>query len=260
MISHTAFLNTQLLSTPFAKQFVIRNGKRFIRILFYPPYRPDTFRIMGRSSSAPAFITRRIGIANLSSLSGNLERFDSLGAFKTFNKDTVELVREDVSASPESLFIHTWSVDAPRVLRVLLPLVLQPTISISASLLFSYSHSIHSSLSLVSKTSELKTSFNTPSIIIPGNYPIIPEYSLILFITYYSRNYSSILDACLDGTASTADLPNCSCQKEEFGKMISVKAWTVLTHGFTMDVLASSVHVKDHGFVLIVRILHKYMY
>ena len=48
--------------------------------------------------------------------------------------------------------------------------------------------------------------FNTLSImIIPKNfldilriYPIIPEYSLILFPTYYAQNYAGIIDSCLD--------------------------------------------------------------
>ena len=50
--------------------------------------------------------------------------------------------------------------------------------------------------------------FNTLSVkIIPENfpiipgilriYPIIPEYSLILFPTYYAQNYSGIIDSCL---------------------------------------------------------------
>ena len=33
--------------------------------------------------------------------------------------------------------------------------------------------------------------------IIPGIHLIIPEYSLILSTTYYSRNYAGIIDACL---------------------------------------------------------------
>ena len=33
--------------------------------------------------------------------------------------------------------------------------------------------------------------------IIPGADPIILEYSSILSTTYYSRNYASIIDACL---------------------------------------------------------------
>ena len=33
--------------------------------------------------------------------------------------------------------------------------------------------------------------------IIPKDYPIIPELFLILFTTYYSKNYSGIMYSCL---------------------------------------------------------------
>ena len=40
------------------------------------------------------------------------------------------------------------------------------------------------------------------ALIIPRTHPIIPEYSLILFTTYYSQNYSGIIDASLVTTYS----------------------------------------------------------
>ena len=44
--------------------------------------------------------------------------------------------------------------------------------------------------------SEQEKSYNLVSII-SRNHPIIPEYSPILFTTYYSQNYAGIIDACL---------------------------------------------------------------
>ena len=51
-------------------------------------------------------------------------------------------------------------------------------------------------------------------------WPIIPEYSQILFIAYYSQNYSGIISACLSQSNLDKMLPSLPCETFSIGNIL----------------------------------------